>query len=123
MKESVSELLKKGSLSSKAERLSSVKCSSVQPPVVKIVVKSLVLKQDVSSMRSLRYLLHHRVERGADLMTRKKTTSAENKAQKLDFADDATSDVSEHDILKQLQLEPTGFEPGEGAVVVYCYCT
>ena len=115
MKESVSELLKKGSLSSKAERLSSVKCSSVQPPVVKIVVKSLVLKQDVTFKCSLRYLLHHRVERGADLKTRKKTTPAEKEAQKLDLVDDATSDVSEHDILKQLQLEPTSLEPGERA--------
>jgi hypothetical protein len=116
MKESVSTMLKMGSLSSKAERLSSVKCPSLQPPIVKIVVKSLLPKQEVSYKCLLRYLLYHRAECGTDFRTRTKPASAEKEVQKLDLlADDATSDVSGHDILKQLQQEPMSFEPGERA--------
>lgn len=113
VKESVSAILKMGSLSSKAELSSSGICPSLQPPVVKIVVKSLLPKQDVLFKCSLRYLLHHR---GTNSKTKNKMASAEEKVQKVDpFADDAASDASGHDILKQLQQEPMSFEPGERA--------
>ena len=101
MKESVSTMLKMGSLSSKAERLSSVKCPSLQPPIVKIVVKSLLPKQEVSYKCFLQYLLYHRAECETDFRTRTKPASASKEVQKLDLlADDATANVSGHDILK-----------------------
>ncbi|KAG0566430.1 hypothetical protein KC19_7G063200 [Ceratodon purpureus] len=114
MKESVSAMLKMASVSSKAGRLASGKCPSLQSPIVKIVVKSLLQKQDVPYKCSLRYLLYHRADYETDVKTKSNMASAGKRVQKLDpLADDAASDIFGHDILKQLQQEPMSFEPGE----------
>lgn len=109
MKENVFAILKLGLLSSKAERLAVGSSPSLQSPIVRIVVKSLILKQDVSFKCSFRYLLYHRVECGAD--SKKKNSMALMDP----LADDPASDVYGHDILQQLQQEPVSFEPGDRA--------
>jgi len=108
MKKSVSAMLNLGSLSSKAL----VSFPSLQPAIIKIVVKSLIRKQDVSFKCSFRYLLYHHVACEANTKKRSSMTSAENEELKFDPLE---HDVYGHDILQQLQQEPKSFEPGDRA--------
>lgn len=111
MKENVSAMLKSGLLSSKEGTPTSVNCSS--PPVVKIVVKSLIPKQDVCSKLSLRYLLFHREEGEASKKRNSVAFGEDVELKENPLADQVDADVYGHDILQQLQQEPTKFRPGD----------
>lgn len=114
IKDSISAALKSGSSSTKVGKLSTPKCPSKEAPVVKIVVKSLLQKQNLHFRCSLRYLLYHGVGNGGDCTTKRKSASAGNGVEEPNsLADDASYCINGVDILQQLQQNPMGFEPGQ----------
>lgn len=109
MKENISDLLQRGVSSRRMREYFSESSPVGHAAKVKIVVKSLQLKQKLDFKGSVRYVLYHHLDGG---QAEKDVSSLQDARS---HEDEVASNSYGDEILRQLQQEPMTFVPGQRA--------